>query len=298
MKKICVLMSTYNGEKYLEEQLDSIINQQNIKIDVLIRDDGSTDDTLKILEKYSKSYKNITYYTGKNLRSAQSFMDLIYSCGEYEYYAFADQDDVWDLDKLETGIKYLNKDYHLYGCKKRIVDKNLKFLNQEDEEPVDLTLGSVLLRCNIAGCTMIFDNFLREKILEYKPQKISMHDSWILKVAVCVGKVYFDIQTHMFYRQHEKNVVGAKDKKIIIWKNRIKNFKKRKEDTMRIDMAKELYKKYSKYLDESLKEDLYYFAYSRESYKNRVKVILKKFIYGKNIFETLMLKILILIGII
>lgn len=295
MKKICILMSTYNGEKYLKEQLNSIINQKNVDVSILIRDDGSTDNTLEILKMYSKNYKNITYYTGENLRSAQSFMDLVYSCDEYEYYAFADQDDVWDLDKLESGIKYLNKDYHLYGCKKRIVDKNLRLLNQEDEEPKNLSLGSVILKCNISGCTMIFDNFLRKKIMEYKPKRISMHDSWILKVAVCIGKVYFDREAHMNYRQHGKNVVGAKKEFFKRWKRRIKNITNENRGRFTYEMAQELYCGYFKYLNTDEKESIFYLANINTKYIYRLKLILKNFLFLDNKFKTLVYKFLLLL---
>ena len=79
MEKVCVLMSTYNGEKYLREQIDSILNQENVEVDILIRDDGSTDNTLNILKEYIKKHKNINYYTGANLRSAKSFMNLLFT---------------------------------------------------------------------------------------------------------------------------------------------------------------------------------------------------------------------------
>lgn len=295
MKKICVLMSTYNGEKYLEEQLKSIINQRNVEVDILIRDDGSTDNTFKILEKYSKNYKNITYYTGKNLRSAQSFMDLIYSCDEYEYYAFADQDDVWDLDKLEIGIRYLNKDYHLYGCKKRIVDQNLNLLNQEDEFPHNLELGSVLLRCYISGCTMVFDNFLRKKILEYEPKIISMHDSWVLKVAFCIGKIYYDKEPHIDYRQHENNVVGAKKNILIRLKKKI-CFSNNRNLNIRTKMAKELYIGYGKYLNEKEKKLLYYFSHSKEKRIYRLRIIRENFLQVNDFFEKIRVMIYFLLG--
>lgn len=287
-------MSTYNGEKYLEEQLKSIINQKNVEVEILIRDDGSVDKTVDILEKYSKIYKNITYYKGENLRSAQSFMDLVYSSKEYEYYAFADQDDVWDLDKLEVGISYLNEECHLYGCKKRIVDKNLNLLKQEDEYPIKLELGSILLRCYISGCTMIFDNFLKNKILEYKPKLISMHDAWILKVAFCVGKIYYDKYTHIAYRQHENNVVGAK--KNILFRIKRKYNKNIGISNIRTEMAKELFIGYGKYLDKKNKKLLYYFAYSKEKKEYRIKILLKNFLQVNDYFEKIRIRIYFLLG--
>ena len=199
MEKVCVLISTYNGEKYLKEQIESILNQENIEVDILIRDDGSTDNTLNILEDYTQKYKNIRYYTGENLRSAKSFMNLLFTVKEYEYYAFSDQDDVWKKNKLCTAVSKLKEGYDLYGGKKSIVDSELNILNIEDEIPVSLELGSVILRCRVAGCTMVFTKNLREKLLKYNPIVLSMHDSWVLKVAVSVGKVFFDNNKYILY---------------------------------------------------------------------------------------------------
>ena len=97
-------MSTFNGEKYLQEQLNSLFNQENIKLDILVRDDNSTDKTKEILDR-----NHIKWYTGKNLKPAKSFFDLIKKSGDFEYYAFCDQDDVWDNKKLYIAIKKLEK---------------------------------------------------------------------------------------------------------------------------------------------------------------------------------------------
>ncbi|MDD7409788.1 glycosyltransferase [Fusobacterium gastrosuis] len=291
-------MSTYNGELYLKEQINSILEQEDVKVDIWIRDDGSVDSTVQIINDYMKEYSNIKYYTGKNLKSAQSFIDLLYTIEGYDYYAFADQDDVWYRRKLIEGIKYLKDDYHLYGCKKEIVNENLEVLNKKDEYPKCLELGVTILRCKISGCTMIFDRFLKNKLMEYRPQVVTMHDSWVLKVACCVGKVYFDSNKYILYRQHSKNVVGAKQDLLNLWKKRIKNLKKRKKNLTRIKMAEELYRGYSKYLNDKEKEHLYNFINSRNSFKDRIKVIFSNFIKGDSYLDTIILKIIILLGLI
>ena len=108
MKKIIVLMSTYNGEKYLQVQLDSILSQENVDLELLVRDDGSTDSTKTILERYQSEGK-LTWYSGKNKKPAYSFFDLLGKCKDADYYAFADQDDFWHEDKLINAIKRLEK---------------------------------------------------------------------------------------------------------------------------------------------------------------------------------------------
>lgn len=297
MEKVCVLMSTYNGEKYLKEQIESILNQENIEVDILIRDDGSTDNTLNILENYTQKYKNIRYYTGENLRSAKSFMNLLFTVKEYDYYAFSDQDDVWKKNKLYTAVSKLKEGYDLYGGKKSIVDSELNILNIEDEVPVSLELGSVILRCRVSGCTMVFTKNLREELLKYDPIVLSMHDSWVLKVAVSVGKVFFDNNKYILYRQHSNNVVGAKKSFINQFKERISNLKKRKEQTfVRLSMAKELYNNYADFLSKNDKENLYCFINYKENFKYRLKLLKRDFIQGDNFLDTCLIKILILIG--
>ena len=102
--KLAVLMSTYNGSKYLRQQLESILNQVcDCEIDIWVRDDGSSDDTLKILREYA-AFGRLRWYTGENLKPARSFLDLVKHCPGYDYYAFSDQDDVWYPNKLRDGI--------------------------------------------------------------------------------------------------------------------------------------------------------------------------------------------------
>ena len=103
---ITVLMSTYNGEKYLREQIESILNQKNVRVQILVRDDGSTDHTHIILDEYQKNGK-LNWYTGMNLKSSKSFMNLVTKAPETEYYAFCDQDDVWNNDKLYRAVNKL-----------------------------------------------------------------------------------------------------------------------------------------------------------------------------------------------
>ena len=132
MKTIEILMATYNGEKYLKEQIESLLNQKNVKISILVRDDCSTDNTQKILEEYQQKGL-LKWYTGEKLKAAFGFIDLINNASEAEYYAFCDQDDVWDNDKLDIAIKKLEKfDSQLpalYYCGQRLVDENLNFIS-------------------------------------------------------------------------------------------------------------------------------------------------------------------------
>lgn len=109
METVCVMMSTYNGEKFLERQIDSILDQKEVNIELIIRDDGSNDATCKIIQKYIEKHKNIQVYFGINLGYERSFFDLMLKAGEYKYYAFSDQDDVWDDFKLKKAIEKMQE---------------------------------------------------------------------------------------------------------------------------------------------------------------------------------------------
>ena len=94
--QVAVLMSTYNGEKYIRDQIDSILSQIKVNVTLFIRDDGSTDSTVKIITQYTEKYSNIKFWVGENIGVGNSFMQLLYSLtDEFDYYAFSDQDDIW-----------------------------------------------------------------------------------------------------------------------------------------------------------------------------------------------------------
>lgn len=108
MIKVCVMMSTYNGADFIEEQIESIRKQNQVAVDLYIRDDGSTDRTVELLRMYSR-YDHIFVWEEKQTGVADSFWNLLERMGEYEYYAFADQDDIWDCDKLIKAVQAIQK---------------------------------------------------------------------------------------------------------------------------------------------------------------------------------------------
>ena len=101
---VTVFMSTYNGEKYLEQQIESILHQEHVKVKLFIRDDGSKDNTIKILRKYSK-LSNIHVIYGDNIGYAKSFLKIIENNEYTSYYSFSDQDDIWLPNKLHEAIR-------------------------------------------------------------------------------------------------------------------------------------------------------------------------------------------------
>ena len=219
MKKIFVLLSTYNGQNYLCEQIDSILSQENVKIHILIRDDGSTDDTPKILEKYERKYDNITVFEEKNIGCKSSFAQLMKYAQEpdvrVDYYAFADQDDIWLPNKLASAIEMLDKEDNinipvLYCSNLKVVDEKLNFVRfKYPEKDSFVTKGESLVCSMSTGCTMVFNRTALDMFLSKLPEDFIMHDLWMLHTCIFLGKVVYDKDAYILYRQHGENVIGA-----------------------------------------------------------------------------------------
>ena len=214
--KINVLLSTYNGELYIAEQLDSLLRQTVIdNMKIIIRDDGSTDSTLKIIEEYKSKNSNIIFYRGENLKPAKSFWHLLQNCDEADYFAFCDQDDVWDEDKLEVAINQLKEHDDvpaLYFSDARVVDSELNLLSETvTHEKFLINYPQSLLGNMYPGCTYVFNKKTWElcKQLDVTNLDFDIHDWTVYKIVACFGKVIFDKQAHISYRQHGHNSIGA-----------------------------------------------------------------------------------------
>lgn len=213
MTKILVIMATYNGEKYIKQQLDSILHQKDVQVYILIRDDGSSDGTVNILRQYS-DLPNVEFYVGKHLNVQNGYYELMTNALNYnsDYIAFSDQDDVWDEDKLAIAVKNLNdidkNTPALYYCGQKLVDSELDLLAEHCLNN-KRNLHTRFVMSDFAGCTGVFNRSLLSMVMKYKPQYMLMHDTWILKVCLAVGgKVIVDSGCHMKYRQHGGNTVG------------------------------------------------------------------------------------------
>lgn len=231
LKTVTVLLSTYNGEKFLEEQLQSLIQQKNVKVRILVRDDGSTDETISILERW-KNEKLLDWYTGDNIGAGKSFIDLLFKVPQSDYYAFCDQDDVWLPDKLELSLLKMAQCESAHIDKPVIIHTDMKVVNKDLEvisdsfwkysklRPDILKTFEYLAVCNsVNGCTMLLNNIARGTVIQkYFIQSLVLHDVLVsLIVAYNNGIIdYVEIPT-MLYRQHGTNVVGARERGTLFW---------------------------------------------------------------------------------
>lgn len=214
--KVQVLMSSYNGEKYIREQIESILNQQGVEVSVLIRDDGSKDSTRKILDEIND--KRVTCVYEENIGVKKSFLKLIeMSDPEVEYYAFSDQDDIWLPNKLWKAINTLSyQDRNIpliYGSPVNLYVKD-KIVGKQFTGPSP-KLGNFLVKNYYPGCTMVFNAALCELIKKIDYRELNpfpLHDHWLnLVCTACGGKVIMDSESYILYRQHNSNVVGDRN---------------------------------------------------------------------------------------
>ena len=255
MKKVQVLMSTYNGEKYIKEQIESLLNQQGIEVSILVRDDGSTDSTKEILESYANK-KQLKFYEGKNKGYGKSFLDLLRNSDNVDYYAFCDQDDIWHPQKLITAIDKLEneKDNNcgkLYFSNLKLVDCDMKEIGKKEFDKRNLLLGRNIVRHSISGATMVFDKNLRNlsKIHDFESYDYPIsHDQWVYLLCLSLGgKVIFDQESYIYYRQHNNNVTGVRQGIRKRFKTEYKNcfiYKHWREKLIKIILENEEYKKY------------------------------------------------------
>ena len=232
MKQVNILLSTYNGEKFIREQLRSLLEQEGVRISILVRDDGSTDHTQQILQEYQDKGL-LKWYSGSNLTTAYSFLNLIHRASESEYYAFCDQDDFWLKDKLQIAVErlaqYPQDSPALYYGRARLVDQDLQPI-KDGVTSLDkmLDFKSAVINSNATGCTMVFNKALFRIVKEKYPSYIAMHDGWVHKVCIIMnGNIFFDEDVHILYRQHEGNVIGSSNSKWRRIKNHYASLKKR-----------------------------------------------------------------------
>lgn len=242
MSKIAVLMSTYNGEQFIEEQLESLANQKcSHEVNIYIRDDGSSDRTISIIEKWKQNLK-IDLFTGENLGPAYSFWELLTNKSIHaDYYAFCDQDDIWDEDKLEIAVSHLNSKVHLYACNCRNIDADGNVIEEfwKKEKP-EITLDKLFVSGIAQGCAMVFTDSLRNYILGKNITCITMHDLIVCMYGLTFGDFYWDCNPHFSYRFHNNNVVANKNRKGLAAKfATLKRWKKNKKRSL-TQVAKEL----------------------------------------------------------
>ena len=209
-KKVAVIMSTYNGDRFITEQLDSILNQTYPNIEIVIRDDGSTDNTVQIIKRYQERYNNIVLHEGENIGFIKSFFELL-KLADADYYAYADQDDVWIENKVELAVNALeglnedvpnmafgNSDYY---------NEDMKFIGHSEKNK-KYSFTKALFACVSQGMTMTVNRRTRGMIIECMPKSCFFHDWWTYLLCIGMGNVVYNNETVVKYRRRKENATS------------------------------------------------------------------------------------------
>jgi glycosyltransferase involved in cell wall biosynthesis len=213
-----ILLCTFNGERFLDEQLASLDVQTFTRWRLVVSDDGSTDDTLSILQAFKSAHApgKVEIIDGPRRGAAANFLFL--ACRRNpvsEYYAFCDQDDVWEADKLARAVSVLEQTpagvAALYGSRTSLIDESGKRIGLSPLFPKMPTFRSALVQSIAGGNTMVFNRKARELLAFCGPDvTVPSHDWWLYQVtSACDGIVHYDAWPSVRYRQHNHNVIGS-----------------------------------------------------------------------------------------
>ena len=216
---VAILMATYQGEKYLEEQLDSIAKQTYSNWRLYVSDDGSSDKTMHILNSFKSRFRGkiSVSQTQKNLGFAKNFMSLILDTSiKADYYAVSDQDDIWLPEKIERAVTRLTNPKNdivpsLYFARTRLADDSGKAIGQSPLFTIAPSFSNALVQSLAGGNTCFFNHAAKNLLLSttLKNSLIVSHDWWLyLIVSGCGGSVVYDAIPSILYRQHDNNLVG------------------------------------------------------------------------------------------
>lgn len=296
MSMVSIVMATYNGEKYVGEQIDSILNSTFQDFDLFIFDDGSKDETMSVLQSYRDKYPDKIHVSRNETNRGVTLNFLEAVCRTTaDYVMFCDQDDVWKPEKIAVTLKRLR---HMEVQFKKelpmavftdalVVDENLRVLSESffrsgRLDPKKTNLSHLLMENKLIGCTVMINAALRRILQSCRlPKNARFHDSWISMIAASFGKISYLNEATLLYRQHEANVVGNKSF-VSYCKNRIRNLKKQKESLLDLErQAGEFCEIYKELLSRDSKELIARFAgLSQEGFLQR-RVLVLKYDYTK-----------------
>jgi len=298
--KIQILLSTYNGESYLKEQLDSFLALENYgDVKVLIRDDGSTDGTLAILYEYRDKH-GFEIIEGKNLGLNASMYELLaHRDRDCEYYSFSDQDDVWLKDKLSRGINAL-ADFDsskpcLYCSCSYLTDDDLNILGHTFVPKRKLSFYNAMIQNVCPGHAQICNKAFADVLSEKYSDGIMVFDYWCYLLASAIGTVVFDPTPTTLYRQHKSNAIGCEHSRLKILKIRISRVKS-KVSAENARQLKALYDVCFDIIPDEYKKETERFFKGQRNVFTRIGYLFRSKSYRQTPIETLIFRFMYLFG--
>lgn len=263
---ISIAMTTYNGERYLKEQLDSIYAQTYKNVEVIVTDDCSTDGTVKVLKEYSKSHGLRYFVNEKNLGYVKNFEKAISLCNG-DFIALCDQDDIWRTDKLEKLYEGIGSNLLIHSDA-TLIDESGNILSESYAKKAHKKFRKntyeYFFNNDVTGCTALFRKELLTVALPF-PKNILVHDWWLAICASEEGSLKYLNEPLISYRQHQSNQIGAADiSKISPHSLRVKGYQKtllflealyaeKEWDEKELDVLKDLIAYYQAYFKHNVR---------------------------------------------
>lgn len=225
--KVSIALATYNGEKFIKQQLESIAAQTTLPNELIICDDASVDRTIDIIDEFSRfSSINIRIFKNKkNIGFVKNFENAILHCSG-DYIAIADQDDIWEPEKIKTLVERIQDAFLIHSDAlliNSVGDVISESYTRYSRKKIDYEFVDYLFSNNVTGCTSLFKKELIPYIIPI-PQGFLLHDWWFALQAVCNGKIVYLDKPLTRYRQHDNNQIGAS---LPASRFRINNFEQR-----------------------------------------------------------------------
>jgi glycosyltransferase involved in cell wall biosynthesis len=292
--KVDILLATYNGSRFLADQIDSLLGQSYLNFQIIIRDDGSQDSTSSILLDYAKAFPekiSVLQDTDGTLGVIKNFSRLLEHASS-PYVMLCDQDDVWLPQKVESAVKQIKQAEQanslnlpiLAHTDLLVVDqtlniKNRSFMNFAGLKPERSKFKNILVQNIITGCTVIMNRPLVTACIPI-PEGVLMHDWWIALVASSLGKIHYSDVSHIYYRQHGENVLGVNSfNPAYIYKKFRGLIRLKGEGVLakNIIQAKAVYAKFSTTMDtENLNTLQEFISLEEQSFWGKRQVLLRK----------------------
>ncbi len=297
--KVAVVLSTYQGEKYVKQQIDSILNQTYPNIEIYVRDDGSKDNTVEILKQYEKENK-IKLFPQENVGFIKSFFTALSFCEDADYYAFCDQDDEWFENKIERAVNALKeKDPNkplLYFADYDYYDENMNFVAHSKSHPKGPSFRNAIVDCITLGINTVINKKARDIMVKSPIQKSCGHDWTAYMICSSMGEVIYDKVPTLKYRRTGKNVSpgGKGFFAFQIW--RIKKFfindyfSNVKEELIEFEDL------FGKQLKPEDKKVLNLFTNRKYSFVKAMKKVFYPKMFRQKLSDEIMLRVIFLIG--
>ena len=302
MEKVNILVSTYNGIKYLREQIESLLNQDYENYEIHIRDDGSKDGTLELLQQYAQKYPQKIYiYKGENLGYKKSFQWLMQHCGQADFFSFCDQDDYWYPDKVSRAVEMLRKKNQsvplIYLCDFYWCDGDLNRHKRNEGYKKNHSLEKYVTfgDRNAFGFTEVFNKQALERVKNSQCFEGCSHDEIVYMYCLCNGEVIWDNKVCVDFRRHGDNASvsdlhGGNKISHFIW--RIKTFLFTSDKEQMYKRMEIFYNGFQSELGEYEKGVYELYLGNKEKLK---KVFFKRR-YRDSLFDEISIRILFLLG--